>query len=79
MASPRDRPAGWVVAGTGNGTIHHDLVAALQQAQAMGCRVLRTTRCVQGRVLGEHALWPTAPVTSPYKARIWLMLELLAA
>ena len=79
MASPSDRPAGWVVAGTGNGTIHHDLVAALQQAQAMGCRVSRTTRCAQGRVLGEHAPWPTAPVTSPYKARIWLMLELLAA
>jgi hypothetical protein len=79
MASPTERPAGWVVAGTGNGTIHHELVRALQQAQAMGCRVLRTTRCAEGRVLGEHGDWPVTPVTSPYKARIGLMLELLAA
>ena len=42
-----------------------------------GVAVRRTTRCAQGRVLGEAPDWPTSPVASPFKARIHLMLELL--
>ena len=70
---------GLVVAGTGNGTLHHALEAALLQAQAAGVKVLRTSRCAQGRVL-PHAgdRLPHAPGLSPVKARISLMLALLA-
>lgn len=46
---------GLVVAGTGNGTLHQDLQVALQQAQAQGVVVWRTTRCAQGRVVPGDA------------------------
>lgn len=71
-----DGVAGIVVACTGNGTIHHALEAALVQAQAGGVRVVRSTRCAQGRILphGRDALPHSA--VSPAKARIALMLEL---
>ncbi|WP_295954275.1 asparaginase [Rhodoferax sp.] len=69
---------GIVVAGTGNGTLHADLQAALLQAMAQGVRVLRSTRCVFGRVLGTAAdAIPDAQGLSPVKARIALLLELL--
>lgn len=71
---------GLVVAGTGNGTLHETLLAALRQAQAAGVVVWRTTRCAQGRVVpvGDD---PGLPVIDlpPAKARLALMLELLAA
>lgn len=70
---------GVVVAGTGNGTLHTGLEAALRLAQRQGVAVLRTTRCLQGRVLGTSLDWPTSPVSSPFKARIHLMLDLLQA
>lgn len=70
---------GLVVAGTGNGTIYQALEAGLRAAQAGGVQVVRSTRCLNGRVLplpgnaftDSHGL-------SPVKARIELMLELLA-
>ena len=69
---------GVVVAGTGNGTLHTDLQAALLRAMAKGVRVVRSTRCVFGRVLGTGAdVIPDAQGLSPVKARIALMLELL--
>jgi L-asparaginase len=73
--------AGIVVAATGNGTVHRVLEAALRDAQAAGVRVLRATRCAEGRVLGtedrtREAL-PAAGGLSPVKARIALLLELL--
>lgn len=69
---------GLVVAGTGNGTLHHDLEAALLAAQSRGVKVLRTTRCAQGRVLSPAgAALPDSNGLSPVKARIALMLELL--
>jgi L-asparaginase len=70
---------GIVVAGTGNGTLHAAMEAALSTASQRGVRVLRSTRCAQGQVL-PHAgdAWP-ATALSPVKARIALMLELLAA
>ena len=71
---------GLVVAGTGNGTLHHHLEAALMQAQAGGVRVVRATRCVNGRVLPKPGdLLPDSRGLSPVKARVALMLELLTA
>ena len=69
---------GLVVAGTGNGSVHHELETALREAQASGVKVVRSTRCAQGRVLARpgEAL-PDAGGLSPVKARIALMLELL--
>ena len=69
---------GLVVAATGNGTLHRDLEAALLEAQASGVRVLRSTRCGDGRVLltPGDAL-PAADGLPPGKARVELMLQLL--
>ena len=71
--------AGIVVAGTGNGTIHQDLEAALRDAQKQGVRVVRSTRCSQGRVVVGSTEFEFAHSNglSPVKARIALMLELM--
>lgn len=70
---------GLVVAGTGNGTIHHALEAGLRAAQAVGVRVVRSTRCLNGRVLPLPGnAFADSQGLSPVKARIALMLELLA-
>lgn len=79
--STGDAPVrGLVVAGTGNGTLHADLEAALRQAQAQGVRVVRTTRCVYGSVV-VGASQDGLPSTglSPVKARVALMLDLMAS
>ena len=69
---------GLVVAGTGNGSVHRDLEGALLAAQAQGVRVVRATRCAEGRVLDSpHDALPHASGLSPVKARIALILELL--
>jgi L-asparaginase len=74
----REGVAGLVVAGTGNGTVHHALEAALLRAQRQGVRVLRTSRCAQGRVLPHGAdKLPAAEGLSPVKARIALLLQAL--
>jgi L-asparaginase len=68
---------GLVVAGTGNGTVHHALEEALGRAQQQGVVVRRSTRCAQGRVLPQAGdRWPASEL-SPVKARIALMLELM--
>ena len=69
---------GLVVTTTGNGTVHQDLEAALRVAMAKGVKVLRATRCTEGRLLegGNDAL-PAAPGLNSAKARIALMLELM--
>jgi L-asparaginase len=72
---------GIVVAGTGNGSLHQDLEAALLEVQAQGVRVMRSTRCVEGPIVGNPRGADTGlPVTllDPIKARIALMLALLA-
>ena len=70
---------GIVVAGTGNGSLHQDLEAALLRAQANGVAVLRSTRCALGRVIPvPSATIKPADGLSPVKARIALMLELMA-
>jgi L-asparaginase len=70
---------GIVVATTGNGTVHEDLEAALRLAmKTQGLKVLRATRCAQGRMLpGASDVLPAAPGLNPVKARIALMLELM--
>jgi L-asparaginase len=73
-----DPVRGIVVAGTGNGTVHHVLEAALLRAQAAGITVVLATRCAQGRVLAvPGSMFPDSQGLSPVKARIALMLELL--
>lgn len=70
---------GLVVAGTGNGTVHHALLASLLEAQAAGIRVTRSTRCLDGRVMpipGDSIA--DSKGLSPVKARIMMMLELMA-
>ena len=77
---PGDAPLlGIVLAGTGNGTVHRGLEAALREAQSLGVTVVRTTRCAHGRVLprvdGRGEEFPILEL-SPVKARIELMLQL---
>ncbi len=73
-----DGVAGLIVAGTGNGTLHHDLQAALEQAQASGIAVRRSTRCPEGPVISLAGdVLPLADGLSPVKARIALMLALM--
>jgi L-asparaginase len=75
----RDGVRGLVAAGTGNGTLHYALEAALLEAQRSGVAVRRSSRCVQGRLLpAPGAVLPAADGLSPVKARIALMLELMA-
>ena len=69
---------GIVAAGTGNGTLHRDLEAALLRAQAQGVRVLRASRCAAGPVLGNEPLRSSGNL-SAVQARIELLLELLGA
>lgn len=71
---------GIVVAGTGNGTLHHLLETALRRAQEQGVRVLRSTRCAEGPVVGTPAgALPSAGALSPVKARVEMLLGLLSA
>ena len=74
----RDGVQGIVVAGTGNGTLHFALQAALERAQVAGVAVRVATRCPLGQVLPRQAdLLPLARGLSPVKARITLLLELM--
>lgn len=83
LLCPREGVAplrGLVVAGTGNGTIHLDLEAALRRAVLAGVKVVRSTRCAQGRVLATtQSEFPHAQGLSPVKARVALLLSLLAS
>jgi L-asparaginase len=78
--------AGIVVAGTGNGSIHALLEAALIEARAVGVAVLRCTRCLGGSVIEadgaiemSDAPLPSAGALTPFQARVELQLRLLAA
>jgi L-asparaginase len=74
-----DAPQGWVVAGTGNGTLHHDLEAALLAAQKQGAQVLRASRCAQGGVQSREAdVLPHAGGLTAVQARVALLMHLLA-
>jgi L-asparaginase len=70
---------GLVVAATGNGSLHHELEAALLRAQACGVRVVRATRCCHGQVLPvTDQAFADSQGLSAVKARVALMLELVA-
>jgi L-asparaginase len=84
MLHTRGRPVkGIVVAGTGNGTIAAPLEEALSEAVKAGVRVVRATRCAQGRVLTDFAnrFEPAhdldAHALTPAKARWALILALM--
>lgn len=69
-----------VVAGTGNGTVHRSLEAALLRASDQGIAVVRATRCSQGRVMPTTAdVFEDSGGLSPVKARIRMMLSLMQA
>ena len=71
---------GVVVAGSGNGTVHEELEEALVEIQLLGVRVVRASRCGRGQVVQGEAIaaFPHSNGLSPVKARIALMLELMA-
>lgn len=72
--------AGIVIAGTGNGSVHADLVAAARRAEAAGVAVRRSSRCLLGGVVGARAdALPSAGVLTPPQARVELLLDLVAA
>jgi L-asparaginase len=69
---------GIAVAGTGNGTVHARLEAALQRARAQGVHVLRASRCAAGGIVGQApSPWPSAGTLTPAQARVELVLRLL--
>ena len=75
---------GIVVASTGNGGVHRELQAALERAAARGIGVLRSTRCLDGRIIagrgaGASQPLPSAEELTPVQARVELILRLLAA
>ena len=73
---------GLVVAATGNGSVHRELAAALEQA-ALPARipVLRASRCLDGGVAAkaEPSAFASAGDLTPVKARVELVLQLLLA
>ena len=69
---------GLVVAGTGNGTVHHALLSALAEARFKGVAVCLTSRCAEGQMVqGSQALPMAPPGLNACKARISLLLDLL--
>ena len=78
-AMAHDAPQGWVVAGTGNGTLHHDLEAALLEAQQQGALVVRASRCALGGVQSrEGDVFPHARSLTAVQARVALLLHLVS-
>lgn len=73
---------GVVLVGTGNATLHQCLEQAATQLMAAGVTVVKTTRCLEGD-LPQPAATSGVPVVQqgliPSKARIALLLQLLAA
>jgi len=71
---------GLVVEGTGNGTVHQAMELALREAESRGVAVLRATRCQSAGVVGQSpGLLPSAGELTPAKARVELLLTLLAS
>lgn len=66
---------GLIVVGTGNGTVHENLLPVLMHAS---CPVVLTTRVRAGKVVNDQYGLLHAPYSHPAKARIWLVLQLLA-
>ncbi|WP_085317813.1 asparaginase [Derxia lacustris] len=71
---------GLVVAGTGNGSVHREIEAALAAPVAAGLRVMLASR-IHGAAVLREALppgWTSAGRLSAVKARVSLMLEIAA-
>lgn len=69
---------GIVVAGTGNGSVHRELVTAARRAEQAGVVVRRASRCQLGGVVGQRVdALPTAGTLTAPQARIELLLDLL--
>jgi L-asparaginase len=75
---------GIVIAGTGNGSVHHALLAAARAAMAQGVCVWRASRCVaggvvegEGRAADALPAAPGAADATPAQARVRLLLALL--
>lgn len=73
-----DGVAGLVVAATGNGTVHRELMSALMEAKSRGVKVLRASRCAEGGIIPQPKDELPSTNLSPVKARIALLLQLLA-
>jgi len=70
---------GLVVAGTGNGSVHRALQAALDHATAAGLPVWRCSRCAGGVLVPAPGALPSpAAAMSPWQARLALQLQLLS-
>ncbi len=70
--------SGIVVVATGNGTLGDALLSALKSAQQQGVFVWKSTRCEQGKLVGqEQSIFGDSFGLSPNKARIGLMLSLI--
>jgi L-asparaginase len=74
---------GIVIAATGNGTVHEAIEQGVQRTAWSGMVVLRATRCGDGAILDApengKGVWPSAGALTPAKARVELMLKLMAA
>lgn len=70
---------GVVIAGTGNGTVHAQLLQAAQRASAAGVVVWRSSRCWLGGVVGDEGVLPSAGPLTPVQARVSLMVALAAS
>ncbi|MGH8795923.1 MAG: asparaginase, partial [Caldimonas sp.] len=61
--------------------LHRNLEAALLAAQASDIAVLRSTRCLDGRIVegrpGAGSALPSAGALTPVQARVELMLRLM--
>ena len=69
---------GIVVAGTGNGTLHHALEAALGRAVTQGVAVRLVSRVPEGVVQHPNGTpIPVSAASTPQQARVELILELL--
>jgi L-asparaginase len=72
----RDGVQGIVVAATGNGSVHRELLPALLEAKAKGVKVLRASRCAFGGIIPQPSNELPSTNLSPVKARIALLLGL---
>jgi L-asparaginase len=80
-ALARGGTKGVVIAATGNGTVHEAIEQALLDAAWAGIVVVRATRCGDGAILESDSStgnWPAAGALTPAKARVELMLRLMA-
>lgn len=67
---------GFIISGTGNGTIHENILNAVRDLQK-DIPVVIATRVPTGRIMNDQSDLMVSPYSHPAKARIWLVLSLL--